>query len=476
MESVVNRGHLCAKGRYGLDFVHAPDRITTPMIRRDGNWQTASWDEAIGFVADRLRQIAAEFGPDSIGILGSARATNEENYLAQKFARVVIGTNNVDCCARVCHAPTAAGMKLTLGAGAATNSFDDIEQARTIFLFGANPTENHPIVGARIKQAVLRHAGLIVVDPRRIELAANALIHLQIRPGTNIELLNAMACTIVEEELFDPKVVPDHVGKWDQFQKFIADFSPERIAEVCGVDADLIRRTAREYAGNKPTMSIHGLGVTEHVQGTEGVMCLVNLALLTGNLGIPGAGVNPLRGQNNVQGSAHMGCDPGILTGSAPIVEHAARFEQAWNAPVPRGQGLNLMEMIDAAGAKRLKALWAMGHDVALTNPVANTTIQALESLELVVVQDLFLTETARLAGSVFLPVASSFEKDGTFMNSEHGFSGFARRLNHQECADRIGRLFATWPPRWGITTGLIFRTPKKFGTKSATSGQPAPA
>ena len=228
-----------------------------------------------------------------------------------------------------------------------------------------------------------------------------------------------MACTIVEEQLFDPKVVPEHVGKWDQFQKFIADFSPERTAEVCGVDAELIRRAAREYAGNKPTMSIHGLGVTEHVQGTEGVMCLVNLALLTGNLGIPGAGVNPLRGQNNVQGAAHMGCDPGILTGSVPIAEHAARFEQAWNAPVPRGQGLNLMEMIDAAGAGRLKALWAMGYDVALTNPVANTTIRALQSLELVVVQDLFLTETARLAGNVFLPVASSFEKDGTFMNSE---------------------------------------------------------
>ena len=419
MDAAVNKGHLCVKGRYGLDFVHARDRITAPMIRSGGDWKTVSWEEAIGYAAERLRQIIANHGPDSIGVLGSARATNEENYLAQKFARIVIGTNNVDSCARVCHAPTAAGMKMMLGTGAATNSFDDIERARTLFVCGANPTENHPIVGARIKQAALRGASLIVVDPRRIDLAECALIHLQIRPGTNIPLLNAMACTIVEERLFDPAVVPNHVEDWDRFQAFIAGFTPERVAAMCGVEAELIRRAAREYAGNKPSMSIHGLGVTEHVQGTEGVMCLVNLALLTGNLGIPGAGVNPLRGQNNVQGAAHMGCDPGILTGSVPIHEHAARFENVWQTSLPSRPGLNLMKMMDAATDGRFKALWAMGYDLALTNPVAESTIQALQSLELVIVQDMFLTETARLAGTVFFPVASSFEKDGTFMNSE---------------------------------------------------------
>lgn len=419
MDAAVNKGHLCVKGRYGLDFVHAPDRITTPMIRRGGEWQTVTWSEAISFIAQQLRQIVAKHGPDSVGILGSARATNEENYLAQKFARVVIGTNNVDCCARVCHAPTAAGMKMMLGTGAATNSFDDIELAQTILICGANPTENHPIVGARIKQAALRGTKLIVIDPRRIELAECAQIHLQLRPGTNIALLNAIACTIVEERLFDQAVVPKHIGDWNHYLTFIADFTPERVAEQCGVGAELIRAAARVYAGNKPAMSIHGLGVTEHVQGTEGVMCLVNLALLTGNLGIPGAGVNPLRGQNNVQGSAHMGCDPGILTGSVPIAEHAARFESAWGVPLPTRPGLNLLKMFDAANKGEFKALWAMGYDLALTNPVADATIRTLQALDLVIVQDMFLTETARLAGTVFLPVASSFEKDGTFMNSE---------------------------------------------------------
>ena len=295
-----------------------------------------------------LQSIIDKFGPDAVGILGSARATNEENYVAQKFARVVIGSNNVDCCARVCHAPTAAGMKLMLGTGAATNSFDDIELARTILVCGANPRENHPIVGDRIVQAALRGAELIVIDPRRIELARYARLHLQPRPGTNIPLLNAMAHTIVEEGLYDP-AAPDHVENWEAFQHFLADYSPEAVADVCGVDAELIRQAARLYATHKPAMCFHGLGVTEHVQGTEGVMCLVNLALITGNIGRPGAGVNPLRGQNNVQGAAHMGCDPGILTGSVPLAENRERFEAAWQAPIPSRPGLNLLKMMDAA-------------------------------------------------------------------------------------------------------------------------------
>ena len=419
LDAPVNKGHLCAKGRYGWEFVHAPDRVTEPMIRRGDTWQKVPWDDAIEFVAERLQRIVGEHGPGAVGILGSARATNEENYVAQKFARVLIGTNNVDCCARVCHAPTAAGMKLTLGTGAATNSFDDIEQARTILLCGANPTENHPIVGDRIRQVVRRGAELIVIDPRRIELAECATIHLPLRPGTNIPLLNAMAHVIVEEKLYDPSVVPAHVEDWDSFQRFIADWPPQRAAGFCGVEQDLIREAARAYANRKPAMCIHGLGVTEHVQGTEGVICLVNLALLTGNLGRAGSGVNPLRGQNNVQGAAHMGCDPGVLTGSVPLAEHRERFEAGWKSLIPTAPGKNLLQMIDAAGLGRLKALWAIGYDVGLTNPNATATLAALRNLEFVIVQDLFLTETARLIGSVFLPACSSFEKDGTFMNSE---------------------------------------------------------
>ena len=418
LDAPVNKGHLCVKGRYGWEFVDATDRIATPMIRDGQEWKRASWDHAIKFVAERLRMILDASGPDVIGILGSARATNEENYVAQKFARVVIGTNNIDCCARVCHAPTAAGMKVMLGTGAATNSFDDVELASTILVCGANPRENHPIVGDRIVQAVIHGAQLIVIDPRRIELARHAQLHLQPRAGTNIPLLNALAQTIVEEGLYD-RVAADHVNNWDAFRLFLADYSPERVAEVCGVDSTRIRQAARLYATNKPAMCFHGLGVTEHVQGTEGVMCLVNLALITGNIGQPGAGVNPLRGQNNVQGAAHMGCDPGILTGSAALAENRERFEKAWNSSLPSRPGLNLIKMMDAAQQGQLKALWAIGYDVGLTNPNAESTLKALGSLDLLIVQDLFLTETARLAGTVFLPACSSLEKDGTFMNSE---------------------------------------------------------
>ena len=420
LDAPVNRGHLCVKGRYGFDFVRAGDRVTDPMIREGGAWRTVSWEVAVSFVAERLKGLVGKYGPDGVGVLGSARATNEENYLAQKFARVALGTNNVDCCARVCHAPTAAAMKMMLGTGAATNSFDDIERARTILVCGANPTENHPVVGARIKQAVLqRGTNLIVIDPRRIESAEYASVHLRPRPGTNVPLLNAIAHVIVKENLCDEAFLADRAAEADEFKEFITEWPPERAARVCGVDAELIRRAARLYATEKPAISFHGLGLTEHTQGTEGVMCLVNLALLTGNIGKPGAGVNPLRGQNNVQGSAHMGCDPGVLTGSVPVEDGRSLFEELWREPLPASKGLNLLEMMDAAREGKLKALWAIGYDIYLTDADAAETARSLKSLDLLIVQDMFLNETAKEFGTVFLPAAAPFEKDGTFMNAE---------------------------------------------------------
>jgi len=419
LDAPVNKGHLCVKGRYAFDFTHASDRVTDPMIREAGEWRKVSWTEAIECVATNFRRVVEETGPDSIGVLASARGTNEENYLAQKFARVVLGTNNVDCCARVCHAPTAAGMKQTLGTGAATNSFDDIEHASAFLICGCNPTENHPIVGARIKQAVLHGAKLIIIDPREIELTRHAGVHLQLRPGTNVPLLHALANVIVTEGLTDETALRDRVSDFEAFRDFIAEWTPERAAAITGVHADLIRQAARLYATHKPAMCFHGLGMTEHVQGTEGVMCLVNLALLTGNFGGPGSGVNPLRGQNNVQGSAHMGCEPGNLTGFVPLDQGRDLFETVWQAPIPRAPGLNLMQMMDAAADQKLKALWAVGYDVALTNPNSTATRSALSKLDFVVVQDLFMNELAREFGHVFLPACSSFEKDGTFMNSE---------------------------------------------------------
>jgi formate dehydrogenase major subunit len=419
LDAPVGKGHLCVKGRYAFGYVSAADRITRPMIRDESGWRRVSWSEVRMFLVERLRALIDAHGPDSIGVLGSARATNEENYLAQKLARAVIGTNNVDCCARVCHAPSAAALKRAFGAGLATSSFDDIERAGTILVCGANATEGHPVVGARIKQAALRGARLIVIDPRQIELAQYADCHLQLRPGTNVALLNAMAHTIVVEGLCDRAFVAARVSAFADFAAFITAWSPERAAAVCGVEAGAIRRAARLYATASPAISVHGLGLTEHVQGTDGVTALINLALLTGNVGKPGAGVNPLRGQNNVQGAAHMGCDPGMLPGSAPIDRGREACEALWGVPLPNTRGLQLMEMMDAARSGQLKALWAIGYDVLLTNPNTTATLRALQSLELVVVQDMFLTETARVCATVFLPACSSFEKDGTFMNAE---------------------------------------------------------
>jgi formate dehydrogenase major subunit len=419
LDAAVNKGHLCVKGRYAFAFAHAGDRIVQPMVRDGHRWRRTTWVDARAFVAGRLQELIDRYGADRIGILGSARATNEDNYVIQKFARTVVGTNNVDCCARVCHAPSAAALKQMLGAGLATNSFDDIERARTILVCGANATEAHPVVGARIRQATRRGAQLIIIDPRRIELTADATCHLAPRPGTNVALLNAMAHVIVTERLWATDFLEGRADGVEGFTRFITQWTPERAADICGVDAEAIRLAARLYATRGPAMTVHGLGLTEHVQGTDGVMALINLALLTGNIGRPGTGVNPLRGQNNVQGAAQMGCEPGSLPGATPLEEGRPRFEQQWGRPLPRTRGLNLLDMLDAARAGQLKALWAIGYDVLLTNPDANETAKALRSLDLVIVQDLFLNETGREFGTVFLPACSSFEKDGTFMNGE---------------------------------------------------------
>ena len=418
--SAVSRGHLCVKGRYAFEYVSAGDRITEPMIRDGEAWRRVSWDEALAFAASRLRAVIDRYGPDAVGILGSARQTNEENYLTQKFARTVVGTNNIDCCARVCHAPSSTALTRSLGAGLSTNSFDDIEHARLILVCGANPTENHPVIGARIKQAVRRRgAQLIVIDPRRIELAGYADVFLRVHPGADIPLLNAMAHVIVREHLVDRAFVDHRVDLYEPFSEFIKEWPPERIADICGVEASDIRTAARLYATTRPAMIVNGLGVTEHVQGTDAVSALINLALLTANFGKPGSGVNALRGQNNVQGAAIMGCEPRTLAGGTPIEQGRNLFEDVWRSPMPRSRGLHQLQMLDSAAAGGMKALWAIGYDVLLSNPNASHTARALKALDVVIVQDMFMTETARQFGSVFLPACSSFEKEGTFMNAE---------------------------------------------------------
>ncbi|MCW5942114.1 MAG: formate dehydrogenase subunit alpha [Fimbriimonadaceae bacterium] len=458
-DALVNHGHLCVKGRYAHAFVHSEDRVGKPLIRRNGRLEEATWPEAIERVAEGMKRILTESGPDAIGVLGSARATNEDNYLIQKFARVVLGTNNVDCCARVCHGPTAAAMKAMIGTGAATNSYVDLADARGVLVIGCNPTENHPVIGSRILRVVREGAKLVVVDPRKTELARMADVHVPLRPGTNIPFLNAMAHTILAEGLADRSFLAERVDGLEPFAAFVQAWSPERAGLVCGVEPETIRAAARLYATSGPFMAFHGLGMTEHLQGTEGVMALVNLALLTGNLGKPGAGINPLRGQNNVQGSAHMGCEPSNLTGFVSPSEGRERFEVVWNAPVPQTKGLNMVQMLQAAGEGRLRALWAVGYDVYLTQATAAATRASLSALDLVVVQDLFLNETAREFAHVFLPACSSFERDGTFMNAE-------RRVQRvRKAIDPIGESKGDWEIVQSVARAMGHREGFSFGS-----------
>ncbi len=422
-DSPVNKGHLCVKGRYAYTYVHSLERITKPLIRNAEGWKEIDLQDAIKLTAKKFQQIKEKYGPDAICILSSSRATNEENYLVQKFARVVIGTNNVDCCARVCHAPTAHALGMMLGTGAATNSFEDIEFAKTILIAGANPTENHPVVGAKITQAVLKGANLIVIDPRKIELAKMANEHLQIAVGTDIPLYNAMCYTIIKEKLYDMDFIKNRTNGFEEFSKFVDDYPPEKIAKICQVKPQQIINAARIYALQKPSYICSGLGLSEHKQGTENVYALVNLALLTGNFGKKGTGVNPLRGQNNVQGAAHMGCIPTKLTGFGDIAEAKELFQTVWNTQLPTQKGMNAIEIIDAALNKKLRALYIIGWDILLTHPQADKTLKALKNLEFIVIQDPFINKTAQVVGDIFLPCVTNFEKEGTFMNAERRIS-----------------------------------------------------
>jgi formate dehydrogenase major subunit len=414
LDAPVSHGHLCVKGRYGFAFAEAPDRVTTPMIRRGGDWEEVPWEVALDAAASAFRRAAGK-----VGVLASSRVTNEENYLAQKFARIALRTHNVDCCARVCHAPSAAGLGQIFGTGAATNSFADVERAGLIMVVGANPTENHPIVGARIRQRARAGVPLIVIDPRRTELAALAEIHLAPRPGTNLPLFLAMAGVILDQGLMDTAFLEARTEGLDALLASARAWTPESAAQACGVLADDIRRAAIRYATVRPAMCLHGLGVTEHIQGTDGVVALAMLALLTGNVGLAGAGVNPLRGQNNVQGSAQMGCEPARLTGYQKFAQARATHEAVWGVDLPTEPGLTALGMLEAAGEDRLKALLVIGYDPLMSHPNAERTAENLNGLDDLVVVDLFMTETAKAFGTVFLPAASPFEKEGTFMNGE---------------------------------------------------------
>ncbi|NOT67238.1 MAG: formate dehydrogenase subunit alpha [Methylophilaceae bacterium] len=429
-----NHGHSCVKGRFAWGYATHADRMTKPMIREkiSDPWQEVSWEEAIDYAASRLKAIQAKYGKDSIGGLVSSRCTNEEGYLVQKLVRAAFGNNNVDTCARVCHSPTGYGLKQTLGESAGTQTFDSVMQADVIMVIGANPTDGHPVFGSQMKRRIREGAKLIVVDPREIDLVKSPHIkadyHLKLRPGTNVAITNALAHVIVTEGLTNDAFAAARcdVREYAQWKDFVSQErnSPEALAETTGVPAEAVRSAARLYATGGNAAIYYGLGVTEHSQGSTTVISIANLAMATGNIGREGVGVNPLRGQNNVQGSCDMGSFPHELPGYRHVSDDTARgiFESAWGVPLHNEPGLRIPNMFDAAMDGSFKGLYCEGEDVAQSDPDTQHVTAALEAMECVIVQDIFLNETAKFA-HVFLPGSSFLEKNGTFTNAERRIS-----------------------------------------------------
>ncbi|MDG4720135.1 MULTISPECIES: formate dehydrogenase subunit alpha [Thalassospira] len=444
-----NRGHSCVKGRFAYGYANHKDRILNPMIREsvDDPWQEVSWEEALRFTADKFRGIQAKYGKGALGGITSSRCTNEETFLVQKLIRAGFGNNNVDTCARVCHSPTGYGLKTTFGTSAGTQDFDSVEQTDVVILIGANPTDGHPVFASRLKKRLRQGAKLIVIDPRRIDLVRSphieAVAHIALRPGTNVAVLTSLAHVIVTEGLFDEAFVRERCD-WDEFQDwatFVSDprHSPEAIADMIGVDAETMRKAARSFAAGRNGAIYYGLGVTEHSQGSTTVMAIANLAMATGNIGRPGVGVNPLRGQNNVQGSCDMGSFPHELPGYRHIQDSATRdiFEDIWGVKLNDEPGLRIPNMLDAAVEGTFKGIYIQGEDILQSDPDTKHVAAGLAAMECVVVHDLFLNETANYA-HVFLPGSTFLEKDGTFTNAE-------RRINRVRKVMTPLNGFADW-------------------------------
>ncbi|MGW5128223.1 formate dehydrogenase subunit alpha [Streptomyces sp. NPDC004069] len=423
-----NEGHSCVKGRFAFGYATHPDRVLKPMVREriTDPWREVEWDEAIRTVARKMRSLQERHGSGAIGAITSSRCTNEEVYVVQKMVRAAFGNNNVDTCARVCHSPTGYGLKQTFGESAGTQDFRSVAQADVIVVIGANPTDGHPVFASRMKRRLREGAQLVVIDPRRIDLVRSPHIeaahHLQLTPSTNVAVINAMAHVVVTEDLVDKTFVADRCEGFDEWAEFVSrpENSPEATEPVTGVPAEELRAAARLYARAPNGAIYYGLGVTEHSQGSTMVMGMANLAMACGNIGRDGVGVNPLRGQNNVQGSCDMGSFPHEFTGYRHVSDDAVRtvFEDLWGRTILAEPGLRIPNMFDAAIDGSFRGLFVHGEDIAQSDPNLKHVTAALEAMELVVVQDLFLNETAKFA-HVFLPGASFLEKDGTFTNAE---------------------------------------------------------
>jgi len=420
-DAVPNFGSTCVKGRFGHTYVQKDDRLTHPLIRRNGALVVSSWDEALDEVSTKFLAIKEEHGADAIAGLSSATCTNEENYLFQKFMRACIGTNNVDHCARLCHASTVAGLAAAFGSGAMTNSIEEIEFADCILVTGSNTTETHPIIANLIKRAVRYHgAKLIVVDPRRIDLVRHASMWLRQRNGTDVAWINGLMHVILNKGLHDETFISDRTENFDAFREVVVAYPPKHAAEISGIPVEQLRAAAGIYAGADKAAIVYSMGITQHTHGTDNVLSLANLAMLTGNVGKVSSGVNPLRGQNNVQGACDLGALPNVCPGYQAVTapETQARFEEAWERKISPNIGLTIVEMMHAAHDGQLKGMMIMGENPMVSDPNLNHVEEALKTLDFLVVQDVFLTETAQLA-DVVLPAASFAETDGTFTNTE---------------------------------------------------------
>ncbi len=465
-----NRGHSCVKGRFAWGYATHRERITKPMIRAaiTDPWREVSWDEALTHAASEIRRIQKQYGTGSVGGITSSRCTNEESYLVQKLVRAGFGNNNVDTCARVCHSPTGFGLSQTYGTSAGTQDFDSIEQTDVMLVIGANPTDGHPVFASRMKKRLRDGAKLIVIDPRRIDLVRSphisAALHLKLQPGTNVAVVTALGHVIVAEGLVDEAFVRERcdMAEFQGWAEFVLEpqNSPEAVEKISGVPAELIRQAARLYAKGGNAAIFYGLGVTEHSQGTTTVMAIANLAMATGNIGRPGVGVNPLRGQNNVQGACDMGSFPHELPGYRHVAGAEARdiFAKEWGVSLDPEPGLRINNMLDAAVDGTFKAIYIEGEDIAQSDPDSRHVIAGLSAMECVIVQDLFLNETANYA-HVFLPGATFLEKDGTFTNAE-------RRIN------RVRRVIQPLPglADWEVTLRLADALGVNIGTYSHPS------
>ncbi len=457
----ISEGALCIKGWNAHVFVQREDRLQKPLIKENGEFREATWDEALDLVAKKLSEAKEKHGPDSVAVLASAKCTNEENYLLQKLTRAVIGTNNVDHCARLCHASTVAGLAYAFGSGAMTNSVPEIDDSDVILITGSNTIEQHPLIGSRIVKAREKGAKVILVDPRRVPMRLFSDLYLQFRPGTDVAWLNGMMHVILREGLHDEEYIKERTEGFDEFRAVVEKYDPATVEKISGIPANLLEEAARIFAKAERASIFYSMGITQHITGTDNVKSVANLAMLTGNVGKRATGVNPLRGQNNVQGACDVGALPNVYPGYQAVAneDFGQKFEKAWGTKLSREPGLTVVEITDAAREGKVKAIYIVGENPMISDPDIEHVRQGLENLDFLVVQDIFMTETAHLA-DVVLPASSYAEKEGTFTATD-------RRVQRvRKAIEPVGDAREDWE--------IIIDIAKRLGGKGFDFSSPA--